>query len=113
MPSPFPGMNPYLEQDTVWLDFHERFCAVVAELLTSQVRPYYIVKIDEQVYIHELPAESRNLLGRGDVAVIRPSLLARHPLRRSWWRPPRFYYLSSMLNASPVWKSATGETGKS
>jgi hypothetical protein len=25
MPSPFPGMNPYLERDIAWHDFHERF----------------------------------------------------------------------------------------
>jgi hypothetical protein len=72
MPSPFPGMNPYLEQESIWHDFHERFCPLVAELLTAQVRPHYIVKIDEHVYIHELPAESRHLVGRADVAVTRP-----------------------------------------
>ena len=25
MPSPFPGMNPYLEQPDVWHDFHQGF----------------------------------------------------------------------------------------
>jgi hypothetical protein len=65
-------MNPYLEQESVWHDFHERFCTAVAEMLTGQVRPNYIVKIDEQVYIHELPAGSQRLLGRADVAVSRP-----------------------------------------
>jgi len=40
MPSPFPGMNPYLEQEGLWPDFHERFCPLVAELLTGQVRPH-------------------------------------------------------------------------
>jgi hypothetical protein len=65
-------MNPYLEQESVWHDFHERFCTVAAELLTGQVRPNYIVKIDEQVYIHELQAGSHHLLGRADVAVSRP-----------------------------------------
>jgi len=25
MPSPFPGMNPYLEQPAVWIDFHNSF----------------------------------------------------------------------------------------
>ncbi len=69
MPSPFPGMNPYLEQDHVWHDFHERFCPAVAELLTPQVRPGYVARIDEHVYIHELPAEPRRLAGRADVAV--------------------------------------------
>lgn len=71
MPSPFPGMNPYLEQDRVWHDFHERFCPRVAEVLTSQVRPHYVVKIDEHVYIHEMPAESQRLAGRADVSVAR------------------------------------------
>ena len=52
MPSPFPGMNPYLEQEHLWHDFHERFCPLVAELITRQVRPHYVVRIDEQVYIH-------------------------------------------------------------
>lgn len=69
MPSPFPGMNPYLEQATVWHDFHESVMPVLRELLTAQVRPNYIVKIDEHVFIHELPDTSRALLGRGDVTV--------------------------------------------
>jgi hypothetical protein len=69
MPSPLPGMNPFLEQEHIWHDFHERFCPLAAELLTRQVRPHYVVRIDEQVYIHELPAEARQLLGRGDVTV--------------------------------------------
>ena len=69
MPSPFPGMNPYLEQDDAWHDFHEKFLPAVAEWLVPQVRPNYIVKLDEHVYVHELPDEPRRLLGRADVAV--------------------------------------------
>jgi hypothetical protein len=69
MPSPFPGMNPYLEQDDVWHDFHERFLPHLAEVLGSQLAAHYIVKIDEHVYIHEPPAEQRTFLGRGDVLV--------------------------------------------
>src|SRR4051794_32235551 len=69
MPSPFPGMNPYLEQDDVWHDFHERFLPLVAEVLGAQVRPNYIVKIDEHVYVHELPTEPRRFIGRADLAV--------------------------------------------
>jgi hypothetical protein len=69
MPSPFPGMNPYLEQEDVWHDFHERFLPHVAEWLVPQVRPAYIVKLDEHIYIHELPAEERRFLGRADDSV--------------------------------------------
>ena len=74
MPSPFPGMNPYLEQETVWHDFHERFCPAAAELLTAQIRPHFIAKIDEHIYIHELPDDARRFIGRGDIAVTQ-----RHP----------------------------------
>lgn len=69
MPSPFPGMNPYLEQDDTWHDFHEKFLPALAEKLVPQVRPRYIVKLDEHVYLHELPPEPRRLAGRADVLV--------------------------------------------
>src|SRR4051812_187156 len=69
MPSPFPGMNPYLESEDAWHDFHERFMPVAAEMIGAQVGDNYIVKIDEHLYIHELSSEERRLLGRGDVFV--------------------------------------------
>jgi hypothetical protein len=69
-------MNPYLEQERVWHDFHERFIPLTAEILGAQVDPKYIVKIDEHVYIHELPSELRQFLGRADVAVTRSPLPA-------------------------------------
>jgi len=69
MPPPFPGMDPYLEQDTVWQDFHQSFMPVAREVLAQQVRPAYVVRIEEQLFIHELPLEQRSLLGRADVAV--------------------------------------------
>jgi hypothetical protein len=105
MPSPFPGMNPYLEQEGLWPDFHERFCPLVAELLTGQVRPHYIVKINEQLYIHELPAESRHVMGRADVAVTHPPVdRGADPPRRYWRHRSRFDYQRSMSNACPSWK---------
>jgi hypothetical protein len=71
MPSPFPGMNPFLEQDDVWHDFHEKIIPMIAERLVVQVRPEYIVKINEHLYVHELPLEPRRYLGRADVSVSR------------------------------------------
>jgi hypothetical protein len=62
-------MNPYLEQEDVWHDFHERLIAAIAEILEAQVGPNYIVKIDERVYVHDLPREERRFLGRADVLV--------------------------------------------
>ena len=62
MPSPFPGMNPYLEHADVWHDFHESFMPHIRDVLAAQVDPRYIVKIDEHVFIHELSGEQRRFL---------------------------------------------------
>ena len=67
MPSPFPGMNPYLEQDDAWHDFYEAFLPYLREQIAGRLAPHYIVKIDEHVYIHEPPDEDRTLLGLPDV----------------------------------------------
>jgi hypothetical protein len=64
-------MNPYLEQDDVWLDFHQSFIPLVREVLTSQVRPGYIVRVEEYLFIHELAEDERRPLGRSDVSVTR------------------------------------------
>ena len=70
MPSPFPGMNPWLEQPDVWHDFHQRFVTRIGDELSRRVRPGYHTKIDDNVYVHELPEEQRYLLGRPDVAIV-------------------------------------------
>ena len=69
MPSPFPGMNPYLERASVWHDFHESFMPAVREILSPQLLPRYFVRIDEQMYIHELSSEERRFIGRSDLLV--------------------------------------------
>jgi hypothetical protein len=69
MPSPFPGMNPYVERASVWHDFHERWIPLAAELIGAQVLPRYFVRIDEHMYIHELSAHERRLVGRSDILV--------------------------------------------
>ena len=72
MPSPFPGMNPYLEQEDVWEDLHGRFIPIAAEWVGPQIQPAYIVKMGMNVYLHEPPYDQRVLLGRPDVMVVDP-----------------------------------------
>lgn len=69
MPSPFPGMNPYLEQSDTWEDFHQRFITHVGDALSGNVGPNYLVKIETRLYIHELDDEERRFLGRAGVGV--------------------------------------------
>lgn len=66
MPSPFPGMDPYLENPATWPDLHQRLIAYSAEALQPQVRPKYIARIGERV---ELSSFRRGYIP--DVLVIR------------------------------------------
>jgi hypothetical protein len=62
-------MNPYLEQEDVWHDFHERALPLAADMLGAQLLPRYIVKIDEHMFVHELGEGERRFVGRGDLWV--------------------------------------------
>ena len=63
MPSPFPGMNPYLEQNDSWEDFHHRFMTHAGDLLSGEAGPNYLVKIEVRLYLHELSASDRRRRG--------------------------------------------------
>jgi hypothetical protein len=53
MPSPFPGMDPYLEEPSLWPDVHHELLSVARELLNRQLRPQYHVRVEERVYISD------------------------------------------------------------
>ena len=65
-------MNPFLEQEDVWQDFHDSYIPALRDALSPQVSPNFIVKIEEHVYIHEPPAQERFRVGNADVGIMRP-----------------------------------------
>jgi hypothetical protein len=69
MPSPFPGMNPYLEQADVWDDFHQSFLTEMRNHIAAQAGRKYIVKLEAKVYLHEVGSDERAFLGRGDIGL--------------------------------------------
>ena len=71
MPSPFPGMNPFLEQEGNWKDFHDTYIVALRRALATKVLPHFFVKIDEHVYLHEPPVSERPRVGMPDVGVFR------------------------------------------
>jgi hypothetical protein len=79
MPSPFPGMNPHLERETAWHDFHERFLIVGAAIIGAQVRPDYLVRVDDHIFVHEPLEQSRRLVGRADVKIASTQRTHRSP----------------------------------
>ena len=50
MPSPFPGMGPFIEGQ-MWPDFHARFINDIADLLVPEVHPRYAVEVEQYVYL--------------------------------------------------------------
>ncbi|MBI3915247.1 MAG: DUF4058 family protein [Chloroflexi bacterium] len=51
MPSPFPGMDPYLEDPVRWPDVHQSLITYIRDALQPQVRPTYLARIGERVYV--------------------------------------------------------------
>ncbi len=73
MPSPFPGMDPYLERPGLWHDVHFRLVGALADALSLLVRPRYYVAVEERVFL-VFPSQHL-LIGEPDVAVVgRPEL---------------------------------------
>lgn len=54
MPSPFPGMDPYLENPATWPDLHSSLISYIREALQPQIRPKYIARIGERVELSSL-----------------------------------------------------------
>jgi len=69
MPSPFPGMNPYLEDPQLWPEVHSRLIVAIADSLNPQVMPKYRVAVERRVYAM---AEGESItVGIPDVSVVR------------------------------------------
>jgi hypothetical protein len=53
MPSPFPGMDPYLESPAVWPDFHNRFIALLSEAMNAVLPSPLFCSLGSRVYVEE------------------------------------------------------------
>ena len=54
MPCPFPGMDPYLEQEPFWSDFSVKFISSLANAMLPGLLPRYDVLVEEYIYVaHE------------------------------------------------------------
>ncbi len=69
MGSPFPGMDPYLEEPAYWPDFHYRFINSWADALTAILPEQYEANLGERVYLIEHDPDARKLMSP-DVGII-------------------------------------------
>ncbi len=51
MRSPFPGMDPYLEDPGGWPNIHHRLISSISDQLMPKIAPRYSVSIEERVYM--------------------------------------------------------------
>jgi hypothetical protein len=59
MPSPFPGMDPYLESPPFWGDLHGSMLSAIKGQLKDRLPRGYSVWSDVYVWLHEPDAETR------------------------------------------------------
>ncbi|MFH7024372.1 MAG: DUF4058 family protein [Heteroscytonema crispum UTEX LB 1556] len=69
MPSPFPGMNPYLENPELWAEVHSRLIIAIADAIAPELRPKYRVAVEKRIY--QMTDENSVLVGIPDVVVKR------------------------------------------
>ena len=49
MPSPFPGMDPYIEDPEIWSDFHSNIAPEIQAQLNRLIRPRYVARLVPRV----------------------------------------------------------------
>lgn len=65
MPSPFPGMNPYLE-GYLWPDVHSALASKIRQILAPLLRPKYVARLE--VYLAEDPYPE------GEIGILYPDV---------------------------------------
>lgn len=73
MPTPFPGMDPYLERRGLWEEVHTDLITRIRQFLTPLLRPKYRVAIEQRTYL-SLVTPGGELIGKPDVMVAMPKL---------------------------------------
>lgn len=53
MPSPFPGMDPYLETPHLWPDVHHELISGIRHALKPMIRPNYVARVELRVYVSD------------------------------------------------------------
>ena len=72
MPSPFPGMDPYLEDPVLWPGVHHHLISALANALNTALPPNYVADVGERLYVVTPP---RSIFP--DVSVLRRVAPAR------------------------------------
>ncbi len=62
MNSPFPGMDPYLEDPRIWPNVHHGVISQMQRVLNETLRPRYFVRVEERIYVSDETDPGRRVL---------------------------------------------------
>lgn len=80
MPSPFPGMDPYLEDAELWPDVHADLITGIRAHLTPRLRPRYVARVEQHTFLFDPNDPGEEVLIVPDVRIIeRPGALQARP----------------------------------
>lgn len=68
MPTPFPGMDPYLEHPSLWPDVHNSLITAIRDALTPKIAPRYYIGLERRTYL--LKPDDIVFIGRPDISVV-------------------------------------------
>jgi len=98
MPSPFPGMDPYIEAPRIWTDFHNGLADEIRAHLNRTIRPKYYAGLTPYVTYETIEVTQRAVENiRPDVGIWQT---ARTPLATG---------AAPVLDAAPVTSTVTHE----
>ena len=69
MPSPFPGIDPYLENPVYWGGVHAKLIAAISDTLNLMLPEGYFAEIDEHVWLQAEEPDDNQVLGKPDAFV--------------------------------------------
>lgn len=72
MPTPFPGMDPYLEHPALWKEVHTGLSVAIADALGPQIRPRYRVSVERRTYFMILTPDDYELVSKPKVPIVLP-----------------------------------------
>lgn len=79
MASPFPGMDPYLEQSGAWRDFHSTFINYLRNAINERLPDAYDARIEERVTLIESFDDTRKSFGPGVIVGLESEASASRP----------------------------------
>jgi hypothetical protein len=65
-------MDPYLEDPGIWPDDHRRIISIASEFLGARIRPKYVARIEERVYVTDETDPGRSVIVPDVLIAARP-----------------------------------------